>query len=311
MPDFTTQPWRGLAEFVGDQAPLVGQLVVIVLAAWLTVRLADAGIRRLVRPLVDRESAAGTPRELSAIEAQKRADTIEALATRTLRLVVVLIAGAMALESFRISVAPAIAGFGIIGVALGFGAQHLVRDYVNGALILLENQYSRGDVVQVAGVTGTVEELSLRRTVLRDLDGRVHSVPNGAIVVASNMTRTWARVNLDVTVRHGTDLERVAAVVAGVGSEMAADPAWEKRVLEPARIARVEAVTDVGLTLKVLATVVAADRWSAGGELRRRLYLAFRAEGVELPVRQHTVEPEAIRLDAVPDPPSNPPAPAG
>jgi small conductance mechanosensitive channel len=226
------------------------------------------------------------------------------------RLLIILIAVATVLETFRISVAPAIAGLGIIGVALGFGAQHLVRDYVNGALILLENQFSRGDVVQIAGVTGTVEDFSLRRTTLRDLDGRVHTVPNGAIVVASNMTRVWARLNLDVTVTHEVDLEKVVAAVERAGREMAADPAWAARVLEPPRVDRIEAVTDLGVTLKVLGTVLAADRWSGAGELRRRLLVAFRSEGIQLPIRKSNAEVPAIRLDATPDPPPSPPAAA-
>ncbi len=313
MPDFAAKPWSRLIEILAEQAGLIGQLFVILVIAWVAIRLSAASIHRVVRALVDRETATGATRELSAIEAQKRIDTIDALVTRIIRLLIILIAGATMLESLRISVAPAIAGLGIIGVALGFGAQHLVRDYVNGALILLENQFSRGDVVQIAGVSGTVEEFSLRRTMLRDLDGRVHTVPNGAIVVASNMTRTWARLNLDVMVTHETDLEQVAAIVERVGREMAADPEWEKRILEPARVARVEAVTDLGITLKVLATVLAADRWSGAGELRRRLLVAFRAGGIQLPVRKPAADAAAIRLDSTPssDPVAPPPAPEG
>jgi small-conductance mechanosensitive channel len=309
MPDFAAKPWSRLVEILAEQAGLIGQLLVILVVAWLAIRLSAASIHRVVRALVDREAAAGTARELSAIEAQKRIETIDALVTRVVRLLIILIAGATMLEALRISVAPAIAGLGIIGVALGFGAQDLVRDYVNGALILLENQFSRGDVIQVAGVSGTVEDFSLRRTVLRDLDGRVHTVPNGAIVVASNMTRTWARLNLDVVVTHETDLEQVAAIVERVGREMAADPEWGKRILEPARMARVEAVTDLGITLKVLGTVLAADRWSGAGELRRRLLVAFRAGGVQLAVRKPAADAAAIQLDASPDQAAAPPPP--
>jgi small conductance mechanosensitive channel len=308
MPDFASRPWSRIVEILADQAGLIGQLLIIVVIAWLALRLSAASIHRIVRAVVDREATTGTGRELSAMEVEKRVDTIDTLATRIIRLLILLIAAATVLETFRISVAPAIAGLGIIGVALGFGAQHLVRDYVNGALILLENQFSRGDVVQIAGVTGMVEDFSLRRTTLRDLDGRVHSVPNGAIVVASNMTRVWARLNLDVTVTHAVDLEKVVAVVERVGREMAADPAWAPRVLEPARVDRIEAVTDLGVTLKVLGTVQAADRWSGAGELRRRLLLAFRSEGIQLPLRTPGGEASGVRLDATPDPPASPPA---
>ena len=285
MPDLPPGIWNRFLQLLSEQAALIGQLLVILIVSWLAWRFSSASIHRVVRALVDRETAPGTGRELSTLEAQKRIETIDSLATRTVRLAIILIAGATILETFRISVLPAIAGFGIVGIAVGFGAQHLVRDYLNGVLILVENQFSRGDVVEIAGVTGTVEDFSLRRTTLRDLDGRVHTVPNGSIGVASNLTRAWARINLDVTVALDSDLERAAAIVDRVGQELAADPGWAKRVLEPPRVDRVEAVTDVGVTLKVLGTVLAADRWSGAGELRRRIYLALRVAGIGVPGR--------------------------
>jgi small conductance mechanosensitive channel len=274
-----------LADLLVDQAGLIGQLLLIVIVAYLAWRVSSASIHRIVRALVERERTEGTGRELTAPEAQKRYETIDSLATRTVRILIVLIAGATILETFRISVLPAIAGFGIVGVAVGFGAQHLVRDYLNGALILVENQFSMGDVVEVAGVAGTVEDFSLRRTILRDVDGRVHTVPNGAISVASNLTRVWARINLDVTVSHDADLQRVTSIVDGLGRDLAADPAWSKRILEAPRVDRLEAVTDTGVTVKVIAVVLAPDRWSAAGELRRRVYLALRDAGIGVPGR--------------------------
>jgi small-conductance mechanosensitive channel len=110
-----------------------------------------------------------------------------------------------------------------------------VRDYLNGALILIENQYGRGDVVRIADVAGTVEDFTLRRTTLRDLDGVVHTVPNGEIHVASNLTRVWSRINQDVTVAYGTDIDKAIEVVDNVGREMAGDPVWKRRVLEAPR----------------------------------------------------------------------------
>src|SRR4030095_6814976 len=128
------------------------------------------------------------------------------------------------------------------GVAVGFGAQNLVRDYLNGALILIENQFSKGDVIRAAGVSGTVEDFSLRRTTLRDLDGVVHTVPNGEISVASNLTRVWARINQDVTVAYGTDIDKAISVVDEVGKAMMADVAWKRRILEPPVVDRVAAL---------------------------------------------------------------------
>ena len=192
-----------------------------------------------------------------------------------LQFFIVAIAGLMVLGQLGLDIAPAIAGLGIVGIAVGFGAQSLVRDYLNGSLILIENQFAKGDVIRVAGVSGTVEDFTLRRTTLRDLDGVVHTVPNGEIHVASNLTRVWSRINVDVTVAYGTDIDAAIAVVDAVGREMAADPVWKRRVLEAPRVERVTALAERGVTLKILGTVRAADQWSAAGDLRRRLLAAF------------------------------------
>ena len=133
----------------------------------------------------------------------------------------------MILGELDLDIGPAVAGLGVVGIAVGFGAQSLVKDYFNGALILIENQFSKGDVVSIAGVTGTVEDFSLRRTTLRDLDGVVHTVPNGEIRVASNRTRTWARINQNVMVAFGTDIDKAIEVVNDVGQGLAADPEWK------------------------------------------------------------------------------------
>jgi small conductance mechanosensitive channel len=227
--------------------------------------------------------------------------TLDQLGSNVLRFFVVIIAGLMVLNSLGLNIGPAIAGLGVVGVAVGFGAQHLVKDYLNGALILIENQFSKGDVIRVAGVSGTVEDFSLRRTTLRDLDGVVHTVPNGEISVASNLTRVWARINQDVSVAYGTDIDKAIEVVDAVGREMASDPAWKRRVLETPRVDRVAALGEYGVTLKILGTVRATEQWAAAGELRKRLLAAFRAHGIEIPRPQRVVlsrEPQASDLPA-------------
>jgi len=143
-----------------------------------------------------------------------------------------------------------------------------------------------------------VEDLALRRTTLRDLDGVVHTVPNGEIRVASNKTRVWARINLNVTVAHGTDIERAMQVVNDVGNAMAADPAWRRRVMEAPHVERVEAIGEYGITLKILGLVRAPEQWAAGGELRKRLLAAFATHGIELPRPQRMV----LAQDPVIDP---------
>jgi small-conductance mechanosensitive channel len=265
------------------------RIVLVIAVGIVLVRGVRLFVHGIVKALLDREAAEGTAQELSAVELQKRMDTIESLGARVLQAFVIAVVALMVLSSVDIDIGPAIAGLGVIGIAVGFGAQSLVRDYFNGALILIENQFSLGDVVSIAGVTGTVEDFSLRRTTLRDLDGVVHSVPNGEIKVASNRTRTWARINQDITIAYGQELDRAIAVVDEVGRKLAADPLWSRRILEPPRVERVEALGEYGVTLKVLGSVRAIDQWAAGGELRKRLLDAFTEHDIEIPRPQRVV----------------------
>ena len=143
--------------------------------------------------------------------------------------------------------------------------------------------------MRLAGIDGTVEDFNLRRTTVRDLDGVVHTVPNGEIKVASNLTRVWARINQDVTVSYDTDVDRAIAVVDGLGREMAEEAEWKGRILEPPRVERVEAIGEYGITLKILGMVRAIDQWAAGGELRKRLLAAFTDNGIEIPRPQRVI----------------------
>jgi small-conductance mechanosensitive channel len=297
MPDLSAAPWSRILPYLRD--PILPILVVIVVA-WLALRASKLFIHGIVKALLDREVTEGTAQELSAVEIKKRMDTLDDLGGHVLRFFIVVIAGLMILRTIGLDIGPAIAGLGIVGIAVGFGAQHLVKDYLNGALILVENQFSRGDVIRVAGVSGTVEDFSLRRTTLRDLDGVVHTVPNGEIAVASNLTRVWARINQDVTVAYGTDIDKATRVVNEVGQSMAGDPKWKRRVLEAPQVDRVAALAEYGVTLKILGTVRAQDQWAAAGELRKRLLAAFHANGIEIPRPQRVV---LTRDSGVPLPP--------
>lgn len=271
-----------LADVIETGGGTILQLLLILVVTLVALRLARVAVHGVVRTLLDRETTEGTAQELSAIEVAKRRSTLESLGDALARTMIVAIAFLMALRALQLDIGPAIAGLGIAGLALSLGAQNLVRDYIAGAFILVENQFARGDVVKIADVTGAVEDFSLRRTTLRDMDGTMHTVPNGLIGVASNLTRIWARINLDLTVALDTDLERATKAVDELGQAMAADPAWQKRILEPPRVDRIESVTGAGVTLKILGTVRAADRWAAAGELRRRILAAFAREGIAI-----------------------------
>ena len=277
-------PW-----LYGFGRDVVVPVLLIAVIALVLIALASRVIRGVIRAALDRETTEGTAQELSAVEVKKRMYTLDTLLTAIARAFIVIVALVMGLSQLGLNIGPAIAGLGIVGIAVGFGSQSLVKDYFNGALILLENQYSKGDVVTIAGVSGTVEDFSLRRTTLRDLDGVVHTVPNGQILVASNLTRTWSRINQDVTVAYGTDMEKATEVINGVGREMAADPGWRRRVLEAPHVERISALGEYGVTIKILGLVRASEQWAAGGELRKRLLAAFAANGIEIPRPQRVV----------------------
>ena len=286
MPDLDKKPWSTIVVLLRED---VLPIVLIVVVALVAIRLARVSVRGLVKALLDREASEGTAQELSAVELKKRMDTLDSLGGKTLQSFIAVIAALMILGQLGLDIGPAVAGLGVVGIAVGFGAQSLVKDYLNGALILIENQFGKGDVIRAAGVAGAVEDFTLRRTTLRDLDGVVHTIPNGEIRVASNLTRVWSRINQDVTVAYGTDIDKAMEVVDKVGREMAGDPTWKRRVLEAPRVERVEALSEYGVTLKILGTVRAADQWAAGGDFRKRLLAAFKANGIEIPRPQRVV----------------------
>jgi moderate conductance mechanosensitive channel len=283
MPEITPAE---IAAFVRQS--LLPVLLILVVAV-LAIRLAALFVHGIVKALLDREATEGTAQELSAVELKKRMDTLDELGARVIQAFIVAIAALMILGKLGLDIGPAVAGLGVIGIAVGFGAQTLVRDYLNGALILVENQFSIGDVVRLAGVAGTVEDFNLRRTTVRDLDGIVHTIPNGEIKVAANLTRTWARINQDITVAYGTDIDKAIEVVDKVGLVLQEDPVWKRRILEPPRVERVEALGEYGVTLKILGSVRAPDQWAAGGEFRKRLLAALEANGIEIPRPQRVI----------------------
>lgn len=187
------------------------------------------------------------------------------------------------LAELGMNVAPALAGLGIAGVAIGFGAQSLIKDIFNSFLILLENQYGIGDIVMVAGITGLVEEVGLRRTVMRDIDGVVHSIPNSEIGVASSYTREWSRINMNISLSYNEDLRHVIQVTNRVGKELAADPEWAPLIIKAPEVLRVDAFEDSGIAIKILGETKPIEQWRVMGELRLRLKEAFDKEDIEIP----------------------------
>lgn len=214
---------------------------------------------------------------------KKRTDTLSSVFIKLGLVVTGIIVIFTILAELNINVAPALAGLGIGGIAIGFGAQSLVKDLFNGMLILLENQYGVGDVVTLAGVTGVVEEVDLRRTVLRDLDGIAHNIPNGAITVASNYTKEWSRLNMNISVSYNDDLRKAIRVINKVGKDLAEDPEWGPKIIKAPEVLRVDSFDDSGIAIKILGETKPMEQWAIMGELRLRLKETFDKEGIEIP----------------------------
>jgi moderate conductance mechanosensitive channel len=216
-------------------------------------------------------------------ELKKRSDTLTSVITTTVQLVIIFLFLMMALAEFNINIAALITGAGVIGLAVGFGAQSLVKDVISGLFVIMENQYRKGDVVKIADVSGVVEEINLRRTILRDMDGITHVIPNGEIRVSSNYTKQLSRVNLNISVSYDTDLDKAIAVINRVGEDLDTDPQWSSALLSPPKALRVDKLGDSGIEIKIVAETKPSRQWEVAGELRLRLKKAFDKEGIEIP----------------------------
>ena len=258
------------------------KIAVIIVAGIIAQLLISSVTRRLLisvlaKHVVGKRSDTGR---------KKRIDTLHQVFTKTMSVVIFLIVLLMVFVELGINITPILTGAGIVGIAIGFGAQDMVKNLFHGIFILLEDQYSEGDVVAVAGVTGTVESFDLRRTVLRDLDGVQHHIPNGEIAIASNKTKGWSGINLDIGIGYGTDLQKLKEVVDKAGSEL---KLAHDEVLEAPKLAGVEEFADSAIVVKILGKVQPGKQWEMSREFRKMLKEAFDRENIEIPF-PHQVE---------------------
>ncbi len=286
---------------VQDWLSTHGLRILVIIVA---LGIAQLLVRRLAPHAIRRAIFVGLPEGVPG-EREKRARTLSSVTVKITGLVLFCIGLFMVLEELGYSLTPVITGIGISGIAIGLGAQGLVKDTINGLFILGENQFRQGDYVTVAGVSGTVEDINLRRTILRDIDGTVHIVPNSAIVIASNHTRDYSGVNILVLIALGADLDKALAVAEQVGKDLAADPRFAADVVEPPYPARIESVDEKGVTLRVLGRVRPGRAGAVTFEYRRLLKQALDAEGIRYaPVAalawppQPTPDPEAAGTQA-------------
>lgn len=256
----------------------------ILLTAYVLRMFASILMRRLIRKALRPEHFKTKDDE------KKREDTLIATVSAGTRVVIWILTGMLLLSEFGVDIAPLLAGAGIAGVALGFGAQSMVKDFVAGLFILVENQYRVGDVIQLnRDVSGTVERVTLRTTILRDLDGMVHTIPNGVIEMATNMTMEFANVNLDVGVGYDTDIDKLEKVINEVGVEMHQDEFWGEKIQEAPTFKRVDDFADSAIMVKIVGRTEPIQQWAVTGELRKRLKKAFDKNGIEFPFPQRVI----------------------
>ena len=273
----------------------------ILLLAFVVNRLLRRAIGKFVRSVQDAPVQRGletirsrTPSALMTtgpvtMRASQRAQTIGGVLRSITSFVVWTVAVLTAMGQFGINLGPLIAGAGIVGIALGFGAQSLVRDFLSGIFMLIEDQFGVGDIIDAGEATGTVEGVSLRATRLRDVNGVVWHIPNGEIHRVGNKSQEWSRALLDVEVAYATDLDHAQAVIKRVADELWREEGWRDKILEEPEVWGVEVLGASGISIRLVVKTTPAAQWAVMRELRQRIKATFDAEGIEIPFPQQTV----------------------
>ncbi|MAF20734.1 MAG: potassium transporter KefA [Parcubacteria group bacterium] len=259
------------------------KIIFILIGAYIVRYLAHVLIDKVIR------KAVVTNNFLSPQAEKKREDTLIGVFEGTFKVVIWLGAILMIIAELGVNIGPVLAGAGVIGLAIGFGAQYIIRDFFTGLFIILENQYRVGDVVCIGDTCGTVEGINLRMTVLRDVDGAVHHIPNGEIKVATNKTKDYARVNLVVGVAYDTDLDKVEKIINQVGQTLANDAQWKDRIIKAPEFIRVNNFGASSVDIKISGEVKPQEQWGVLGELRKRIKIAFDQQGIEIPFPQRVI----------------------
>lgn len=259
------------------------RILLIIIGVFLINKFGKTIVDKIVRSMVKGDKYSSPQAE------KKREDTIIKIFYGTFRVMVIIISLMMIMSEIGIDIGPIIAAVGVSGLAVGFGGQYLIRDIIAGLFILLENQYRVGDVIKINDIVGTVENITLRMTILRDLDGTVHNIPNGVIKVASNMSKDFSGINLDMEVAYNSNIEQVLETVNQVGKELAKDTDWKDKVTQAPYFARINDFGDSAIKIKILGQTKPLQQWDVTGELRKRLKAAFDEKGIEIPFPQQVI----------------------
>ncbi len=259
------------------------KILVIIAGAIIIVKIAEIVTIRLLTSLKKYKH----PRDEE--EFLKRIDTMRFIIRYVFNIVILIIAIAMILKVIGLDIRPVLAAAGVLGIAIGFGAQSLVKDVISGFFILLENQIRVGDVVQIAGKGGVVEEVNLKMTILRDLSGNVHYIPNGEITVVTNMTKVYSRYVFNIGVAYREDVDEVIEVIKTVDEDLRSDEDFGPDILEPIEILGLDEFADSALIIKARTKTKPIKQWRVAREFNRRLKKAFDANNIEIPFPHTTL----------------------
>ena len=266
--------WNNILIWIGDRWWKIALIMIVSygvghLTGWLLTPL----IRRTVGRLHT---------DASHDDVKKRQDTLISLLHTLTKVVIWTVAIFNILQLFGLDLAPLLAATGVLGVALGFGAQSIIKDFLSGLFIILENQYRVGDVVDLEGSAGTVEQITVRSTIVRDVDGSVHYIPNGNIMRVINKTMGFSNINLTIAVDPQTNVDRLAEIINNIGEQLATEEKWKTNIIEAPHFLTIGNFTDIALEIKITGKTLPSKQWGVTGELRKRLLGALKKHKIEL-----------------------------
>lgn len=259
------------------------EIAIIILCAWLAKRYGGQFITRIFHRTI-RADLYPTKSDRT-----KRLETIDSITGAILQVAVIVIAGIMIISELGVNTTPLIASAGVLGIALGFGAQSLIKDFTSGLFIIIDNQYRVGDIVKLDEIAGKVEAITIRTTVLRGLDGTLYHVPNGSISATANLTMSYGGIEEDIAFDNNVDITKLTMAINRAGEQLAKDPKYAQKILEAPHFMRIVGFTPNGIMVKILGTTTANDSWEIRGEFYRRLINELRKAKIDLPSPQITV----------------------
>lgn len=272
-----------IQEWILIELPVI---IALLVGLFVVLRIVKYGIKRLKKTLLNH---AARNEKVDTLEAEKRINTLVSIVWGIVRIVLIATFLMIILQKFGVNIAPILASAGIIGLAVGFGAQELVRDIISGFFILLENQIRTGDVGIINGTGGQVEKIELRTITLRDFSGVVHIFQNGKINTLSNMTKEWSAMVFDIGVAYKEDVEKVMDLMQKTGDELYGDPQFKDKIIEPIEIFGLDDFADSALVIKARIKTKPISQWAVGREYRKRLKIAFDKENIEIPFPHTTI----------------------